>query len=109
MRPAPERGTAGTVIQDLAAQIAEASQALAHRDPDAALCGHALGDLVAGVHVADDSHARVVGQDTGQLLGGQGRAVGQRDLTGVDRATDTDAAAVRRRGGSRPTWRPRQC
>src|SRR4051794_5697999 len=79
--------------------------ALAHGDADTLLAGSPLGDVVAGVDVPDDAHRRVVGQDTGELLGGELGAVREGHLAGVQRAADSDTTAVvdrhpaRARGG----------
>src|SRR6516225_1055628 len=77
---------------------------LAHRHPHPPFGRHLGRLLVAGVHVPDHAHARVVGEDPLQLLRGQGRAVGDAHLPGVDRAPDAHPAAVvdahpRRAGG----------
>src|SRR6187399_161873 len=66
----------------------------AHRDRDPALVGHFDGALVAGVDVADHAHAGIVGEYPFELLGGEVGAVGDADLTGVDRAADADATSV---------------
>jgi hypothetical protein len=78
----------------------------AHRHAQTRLLGRRFGDVVAGVDVSKHAHRRVVGQHAGQLLAGEGGAVGDADLSGVDGATDADAL---RRGEWRPRWRPRPC
>ncbi len=52
------------------------------------------GLLVAGVHVPDHAHPRVVGEHPLQLLPGQRGAVGHAHLAGVDGPADADPAAV---------------
>src|SRR3954451_3719749 len=64
------------------------------RYSNATLGGDLLSAVVACVGVPDHSHAGIVGQDPGQLLGSQFATVGKRDLTGVDRAADANPAAV---------------
>src|SRR3954449_1813508 len=71
---------------------AYALSALLHRDADAALVRDPVGDVVAGVDVADDAHAGVVRQDAGELLRREVGAVGERHLAGVQAAADVDAA-----------------
>ena len=80
--------------------------ALEHGDAYAALGGDLGGAVVAGVDVADDAHAGVVGEDPLDLLRGEVGAVGDADLAGVERAADADAAAVVERD---PRWRPTRC
>src|SRR5439155_11131864 len=70
------------------------SPALPGRDSDAAVCRDLDGAVVAGVGVADDAHARVVGQHALDLLSRQRRAIGDAHLTGVDRAPHAYSAAV---------------
>ena len=65
-----------------------------HRHLQAALAGDLLRAVVAGVDVAHDARARVVGEHALELLGGERRAVGDGHLTGMDGAADADAAAV---------------
>ncbi len=50
--------------------------------------------LVAGVHMANDSHARIAGQDSLQALRRFICPIGNDDLTGVNRVADTDSTAV---------------
>ena len=49
------------------------------------------GPLVAGVGVAHDAGAGVVGQDPSQLLPGEGRAIGDGHDASVDRTADPEA------------------
>src|SRR5699024_12636890 len=65
-----------------------------HRHALTAGAGDFGGTIVTGVAVADDAHARVVGEQAGELLRGEVGAVGHGDLTGVDGAADADAAAM---------------
>src|SRR5260221_4981084 len=67
---------------------------LVHWGADAAFPGYLLGTVVAGVDVADDARAWVVGENPFEFLCGQGGAIGHADLAGVDGAADADAAAV---------------
>src|SRR5690349_17407971 len=67
---------------------------LIHGDTDAAFVGDLDGAVVAGVDVADDAHAGVVGQESFELLRGEVRAVRDGDLPGVEGAADADAATV---------------
>ena len=80
--------------------------ALPHRNAHAALLGDLDRAVVAGVDVADDAHAGVVGEHALDLLGGQRGAVGDGDLAGVDGAADADTAAV---VDARPTSRRTRC
>ena len=57
--------------------------ALAHGYSHAALTGRVVGEVVAGVHVPNDTGARVVTQHPGQFLCGQRRAVGHAHLASV--------------------------
>src|SRR6185437_16332679 len=65
-----------------------------HGDADAAFVGDFDGAVVAGVGVADDAHAGVVGEEAFEFLGCEVGAVGDGDLAGVDGAADAHAAAV---------------
>ena len=60
------------------------SAGFVHGDSDATFLGDVKGSFVAGVGVADDAHAGVVGEEAFELLGGEVGAVGDRDLAGVD-------------------------
>ena len=66
-----------------------------------------VGPVVAGVDVADDAHAGVVGQHPRRASAAASvGAVGQRHLTGVDAS---GRCRRRRRGGWTPRWRRTRC
>ena len=56
--------------------------------------GHYFCLVIPGVNMANDSHARVVGQHSGEFLRGKCSAIGNRHLAGVNRSTDAHAASV---------------
>src|SRR3954470_5037035 len=74
-----------------------------HRHPHATRGRHVDGVVVAGVHVPDHAHARVVGEDPLDLLASQRRAIGDGDLAGVDRAAHADTTTVVDRHPGRTT------
>ena len=65
-----------------------------HRDLDSLLLGEVLGFVVAGVHVAGDADAGIVGQHALDALRHVVGAVGDGDLSGVLRVADAYASAV---------------
>src|SRR6185436_5132884 len=65
-----------------------------HRDPNSTPGCDLLGSFVPRIDVPDHSHAGIIGQDPGQFLCGQFRAVGKRDLTGMDGAANAHPAAM---------------
>src|SRR4029453_10315301 len=67
---------------------------LVHGDADAAFVGDFDGAVVAGVDVADDAHAGVVGQEPFELFRGQVRSVSDGNLPGVQGPANTDTTAV---------------
>ena len=73
-----------------------------HRHADAALRRDLLGEVVAGVDVADDAHAGVVGQHPRELLRGERGAVGD---ARPGRRGSSGRCRRRRRGGSTPRRR----
>ena len=65
-----------------------------HRDAHATFSGNLRCPFVAGIHVADDAHARVIGQQRFQLRGSQLAAISQGNLACVDGTAHAYAAAV---------------
>lgn len=55
---------------------------------------HFDSSVVPGIDMAHHTRRRIVGEDSFELLGGKVAAVGDRDLSGVDRPTDPDSSAV---------------
>ena len=49
---------------------------------------------ITSIGVTNHAHARVVGENALKFLGGEICAIGNRNLTGVNRATDANTAAV---------------
>ena len=65
-----------------------------HRQVDPALSGDFSGDLVASIGMAHHAGAGIGGENAVQSLVGQVGAVGNYDHARVDRAADTNAAAM---------------
>src|SRR5687767_13988747 len=65
-----------------------------HGDADGAFLRDVEGPFVAGVGVADDAHAGVVGEEAFELFRGEVRTISHRNLAGVDGTADPHAAAV---------------
>ena len=75
---------------------------------DALAARRRFGFLVARINVARDAKTRVVRQHAIETQGSLVSAVGDRDLSGVQRVADADASAVMKRNPTRAARRVEQ-
>src|SRR3954470_2302113 len=80
-----------------------------HRNLQALRARGCFGLFVARVNVARDAEAGVVREHAVEALRGLGRAVGDRDLSGVQRVAYADAAAVVERDPRRAARGVEEC
>src|SRR5262245_49032741 len=88
--PLPPRGEGRQTRRPLRVQVSVVQPRNAHP----ALAGAGSGTVVAGIDVADDTHARVAGQDALEAFLGSGGAIGDDDHAGVQTVADAHAATV---------------